>query len=115
MIKPLLLVTTCLLAMTGILFLRRINFPTLTNLSVDSILNFLTQPNLWIGTFFSGVAFLFYLWVLTKYETSSVVPALLGINLVIISIFSIVFFQEALTLTKIGAYGLIFGGMWLLL
>ena len=114
MTKFALLVVTCLLAMTGILFLRKVKFPPLTTISFDDVLGFLSQANLWIGVSFSGIAFLFYVWVLSKYETSSVMPIFMGINLVILSVFSVLFFGESLTLMKISAYCLIFGGLWLL-
>jgi drug/metabolite transporter (DMT)-like permease len=115
MIKLFLLLVTGILATTGISFLRRVTFPALSNISFDDIIAFLLQPALWIGIFFSGVTFLLYLWILAKYETSSIVPALFGINLVVLSIFSVLFFNESLTFVKVGGYAMIFGGMWLLL
>lgn len=114
MIKFALLFITCALAMTGISFLRKLTFPSLGNISINTGLTFLSQPNLWIGLFFSGITFLLYLYILNKYETSTVVPALLGINLFMVSAFSILFYGESLTLSKGLAYCLIFGGMWLL-
>ncbi|MBP7722246.1 MAG: hypothetical protein KA155_06885 [Alphaproteobacteria bacterium] len=115
MTKILLLIVTGILATTGIAFLRRITFPPLANISLENAFSFLLQPNLWIGIFFSGITFLLYLWILSKYETSSIVPALFGINLVVLSIFSVLFFDETLTAVKIGGYAMIFSGMWLLL
>lgn len=115
MTKLILLLVTGILATTGIAFLRRVSFPALNNISFDNALTFLLQPTLWIGIFFSGITFLLYLWILAKYETSSIVPALFGINLVVLSIFSVLFFSESLTAVKISGYALIFGGMWLLL
>lgn len=115
MTKILLLIITGILATTGIAFLRRITFPALTDISFESICTFLLQPSFWIGIFFSGITFLLYLWILAKYETSSIVPALFGINLVVLSIFSVLFFDESLTTVKIGGYAMIFGGMLLLL
>lgn len=113
-LKLALITVTCLIAMTGILFLRKVKFPALDNLSVDAAITFFTQSLLWTGVLLSGIAFLFYVWVLSKYETSSVMPIFMGINLVILSVFSVLFFGESITLMKISAYCLIFGGMWLL-
>lgn len=114
MTKFALLFVTCLVAMTGILFLRKVKFPELKNLSFDATLGFFSQANLWMGVCVSGVAFLFYVWVLSKYETSSVMPIIMGINLVVLSVFSVLFFGESITIMKVSAYCLIFGGMWLL-
>ena len=114
-VKISILILTSVLATIGILFLRKVTFPPFSNFSANSLFDFISQSNLWLGLFFSGVTFLLYMWCLSKYETSFVVPALLGINLVVLSIFSVWFFGESITPTKIGAYGLIFAGMWLLL
>ena len=97
------------------MFLRKVRFPSLSALSFDSAVAFLTQSNLIIGVTFSGLVFLLYIWVLSKYETSSVVPAMLGINLVVISLYSVLFFGEAITLVKFLAYSLIFSGVILLI
>ncbi len=110
-----LLVLTSVLATIGILFLRKVTFPALSNISTNVVFDFIGQSSLWLGLFFSGITFLLYMWCLSKFETSFVVPALLGINLVVLSFFSIWFFGESITPTKIGAYSLIFAGMWLLL
>src|SRR5262245_54058143 len=110
-----LLITASIVATTGIAFLRKVSFPPLNNITMVNIFEFFTQSSLWIGTFFFGFVFLLYIWILSKYETSSVVPALLGINLVTISLFSVLFFGESITLMKIGSYALIFSGMWFLL
>ena len=115
MTKFLLLLTTAILATTGVAFLRKVKFPAFSNMSADSVVTFLTQSNLWIGVFFSGFVFLLYIWILTRYETSAVMPMLLGLNLAVVSIFSILFFGEAITLSKLAAYALIFGGMLLLI
>lgn len=114
MMKLALLIFTSVLATTGIMYLRKVKFPPLDRITFDSVITFITQPALWLGVTFSGIVFLFYLWILSKYETSSVVPALLGINLAVISIFSVLFFGEPLTLTKFIAYACILGGVILL-
>lgn len=115
MTKFLILLVTAMLATTGVAFLRKVKFPTLSNINVDSALTFFAQSNLWIGVFFSGTVFLVYIWVLTRYETSTVMPMLLGLNLAVVSVFSVLFFGEAITLSKLAAYALIFGGMLLLI
>jgi drug/metabolite transporter (DMT)-like permease len=114
MTKILLLIVTSVLSATGIAFLRKVSLPQLTHLSVSAIGDLLIQPNFWYGVFFSAITFLLYLWAITKYDASFVVPALLGINLATISIYSVLFFGETITLAKISAYALIFCGMWLL-
>jgi uncharacterized membrane protein len=108
MIKFLLIVIASIVATTGISFLRKVVFPPLTNISASNVLAFFMQPSLWAGIFFSGTVFLLYIWILSKYETSSVVPALLGINIVTVSAFSVLFFGESLTMEKIGGYAFIF-------
>lgn len=113
--KLILLILASFIATIGITFLRRVNFPPLSNLTSANITEFFMQPNLWLGAFCSGTVFLLYIWALSKYETSFVVPTLLGINLIMISIFSILFFGETLTLTKIAGYALIFSGVWFLI
>jgi multidrug transporter EmrE-like cation transporter len=103
-----------LLACVGIYFLRRISFPALSEVTAMAIWRFICQPDLWIGTLFYGGAFLVFLLILNKYEASSAVPALLGTYLITVSIFSIVVFSEAVTVSKLIGYALIIGGVFLL-
>ncbi len=115
MIKFALLIIASFIATTGILFLRKVKFPAFSNISADAVMSFFMQSNLWLGVFFSGTVFLLYLWILSKYETSSVVPAMLGLNLAMVSLFAIFFFGESLTIIKLLAYSLIFSGVLLLI
>lgn len=103
-----------LLACIGIYFLRRINFPALSDITFYHALRFFMQPDLWIGTIFYGGAFFVFLIILNRYEISSAVPSLLGTYLVTIGIFSFLFLKEAITVSKIMAYALIIGGIWFL-
>lgn len=114
MIKYGLFLIGSLLACIGIYFLRRISFPVFSDITLMHLWRFIWQPDLWIGTFFYGGAFLVFLLILNKYEASSAVPALLGTYLITVSIFSIVVFSEAVTVSKLIAYALIIGGVFLL-
>ncbi|MCE7887423.1 MAG: hypothetical protein DYH13_07975 [Alphaproteobacteria bacterium PRO2] len=112
--KFLLFLAGSLFACAGIYFLRRITFPELSDITLTHIGRFMLQPDLWVGTFLYGLAFLVFLVILNRYEVSSAVPSLLGTYLVTVSIFSILVFSEAITVNKAIAYALIIGGVWLL-
>ncbi|MFN4164150.1 MAG: hypothetical protein ACK4GK_06220 [Ferrovibrio sp.] len=114
-VKYALFLVGALLASIGVYFLRRIDLVSLVgNFTWQGLLGVVLDIDLWIGVFFYGLAFVVFLFIINRYEVSSAMPALMGVYIITLSVFSYFVFGDAMSLQKLAAYGLIIAGIALL-
>lgn len=75
-------------------------------ISLDLISHVIKNPTIVIGLFFFGLAFIGYSFVLSKMQLSIAYPIMTGAGFLLVSIFSIVLFNEPFNLLKI--FGILF-------
>lgn len=86
------------------------------NLNIlDKLKKMAQSPYLWLAILFFGISFVLYAIVLSKIELSRSYPIALLAAIVLISIISIVFFQESIGIYKIVGLTLCTGGIVFLL
>lgn len=113
--KIVLISAISIFSVIGISFLRKVSLPASLTISQNTVINFLGQPTLWLGIFFSGLTFLLYIWVLAKYQVSSSMPLILAMNLLLVLVVSIFIFGETVTTKQLIGYCLLLGSIWFLM
>lgn len=102
-----------LLLKKGITLIGKLEF-SLTNF-ISLIFQIFQNPYLFLGLFFFGVAFFFWLFVLSKIQLNIVYPISISLNLCLITIASWFLFKEYLSFYQILGIGFIIFGIFLLL
>ena len=78
------------------------------------ILSYLTNWQLMTGLAFFGIALVFYTKALEKFNLSIAYPLMTSCGLIIVTLWSVLVFQEKLNLYQTGGLFMIIGGIWML-
>lgn len=78
------------------------------------ILSYLTNWQLMTGLAFFGVALIFYTKALEKFNLSIAYPLMTSCGLIIVTLWSVLVFQEKLNFYQTGGLFMIIGGIWML-
>jgi len=78
------------------------------------ILSYLNNPLLLVGIAFFGVALIFYSKALEKFNLSIAYPLMTSSGILIVTLWSLLFFGEKLGVYQISGLFMIIGGIWFL-
>ncbi len=82
--------------------------------TVDGLKTFFTTPLIWAGMISFALTLLCYTYVLSKLNLSLAYPIITSLGFLLVTIFSVVYFQESIHWVQIVGMFIVVGGLYLI-